>query len=725
MDGLTGQDGLSPAAVPRRGRVRRVAGVAAAVAVLVAAGYLVRADLPWRVGREPLRVPSIDGVTSHAGYWAALWEHVVYTADGLADSGGTARVWALKPGHAYSEQSVAAAAEALGVSGEPELTDIGGWGEAWSVGPRDLSGRWVFVTSDGALQLTDYTPWWGECPPTADDPTTSPDAGSVGRAPCPSRSADQRHDTAVTLVRDALGALGLDPDDYEYAVDDYGSPDSPQVTAHLLIDGMRTGVSWTAATWGTRLNSLRGSMADVVYLGEYDVISPAEAVQRLADSRFGSFSPAMKADGSLVADDVRYGVPPTRPQPAEGIWWPVDEVTITGATLALGLHTQPDGAAAVVPVYELIDDARNTWTVLALAEEHLDLRPGPPGESPAGDAGWGGGSGLLRRLQPRGVDFTAEGLSEAEATGRVWALDPGAGTERDVFTEETIRRIAAAFGVSGEPHTRGSLEGSIWQIGPESGPEPLLILHASGGVFLSDTRAGRYYCPPGTEPQITVPCPEQDLGPAPEAEAATAVVREALRSLGLDPAGFEVVAASRPAIDEWATQVVAYRLVDGRRSGISWDASVTSAGLERLSGTLAPLVDLGEVGVISPVEAVARLGDPRFGGDPLVSAATIPALYALDSTEPVGGPTAALTNQLVKPSGGPRSASTLLPGSDIWWPVDRVTITEAELEMRSYMQPDGAVLSVPTYVLTGDTGGVWTVIGVAAEHLDQAAGHVR
>jgi hypothetical protein len=106
---------------------------------------------------------------------------------------------------------------------------------------------------------------------------------------------------------------------------------------------------------------------------------------------------------------------------------------------------------------------------------------------------------------------------------------------------------------------------------------------------------------------------------------------------------------------------------------------------------------LGSYPVISEVEAVERLGDPRFAG------------AVLGST----------TQEPPREEAGPPAAMPV-PGGPIAWPVHDVTIRSAALIEVRYTPPDGAVLLVPAYELRDADGNGWTVLAVDDEVLDFA-----
>jgi hypothetical protein len=120
-----------------------------------------------------------------------------------------------------------------------------------------------------------------------------------------------------------------------------------------------------------------------VALGDYPVISPAEAVERLSDPRFGqnawpvTYGPAAEAR-LMEGEDERTEpyVAPAVPSSDADLPWDVTEVTITEARLGLAQEYRQDEATLLLPAYELSDAEGNVWSVVAVAEEALDLSAG-------------------------------------------------------------------------------------------------------------------------------------------------------------------------------------------------------------------------------------------------------------------------------------------------------------------------------------------------------------
>lgn len=324
----------------------------------------------------------------------------VFSASGLSDATGTAVAWAFDPAAAFTAESAERAARALGLDGEASLV----YG-AWTVGSQDGTGPALSVQPDGTASVSYYDP--------TRDPYVCLRAGAAGdatgRVPCADEDAGPAPSgaEAAGLMRDLMVTLGIEAsveiETSELDVPEAGQPRMTSVTAYQVLDGQRTGASWTAMFVGNGVQSFYGPLAPVVSLGEYDVVSENEAVRRLGDPRFGASSnvvwplAAEAADaraGGMDAGVATEAAPPDAPvvqsespvpsesptippAPAPGapIPWPVTQVTITQARLGLTMQWLPDGATALLPAYELTDADGASWSVLAVAEEDLDFNP--------------------------------------------------------------------------------------------------------------------------------------------------------------------------------------------------------------------------------------------------------------------------------------------------------------------------------------------------------------
>lgn len=315
--------------------------------------------------------------------WPGYWGHTLFTASDLSYAGGMAQAWAFDPAQVFTEQTVAALAVALGVPGSPSMS----YG-SWTVGPTDGTGPTVSMSPDGTATVNYYDPTkdpWS-CPSTPIEQQADPGAGASQPEPEPCTQRDlgaaPQGDAAVAQARDALAAIGLDPAAFELVTEDYGDQMWSSVSAYQVVDGQRSGITWGASFTGAGLQSLYGSLAPVASIGEYEVISPTAAVDRLNDPRFGagmSGGPILAADGVGSAGGTVEAVEPTLPPTAGtgvAIRWPVQQVTVVEARLGVALYSQPDGSALLVPTYELTGEDGSVWSVVAVADAELDFSAG-------------------------------------------------------------------------------------------------------------------------------------------------------------------------------------------------------------------------------------------------------------------------------------------------------------------------------------------------------------
>lgn len=446
--------------------------------------------------------------------------------------------------------------------------------------------------------------------------------------------------------------------------------------------------------------------------GPTDEVARLRAADPARDAVADPVALRAAVDARLAADAAAAGAPDELSAARERrrMTWLPRIAGIAAATLVVGgggyaLGAQNEAPAlTAAPMIELASDGAGGQDAAA---ESSVAGGGAPAVGPmasaaadervAGMSWWGWGRTV----------FTSSGLSEAGGSGRAWALDA-----TGVVNEATVTAAAAALGVAG---TAQQLDGT-WMVGPNDGTAASVSMYPDGTGSLSyyDPAKDPWSCGVVTMQEggdaatsdLVEPggCEQRDLGPAPSAEDAASRLRDLLGALGVDAAGYELV--SEDWSDAQWTYVTAYQVVDGQRSGLSWSATFTGAGLHSLYGSLAPLVELGEYDVVSPAEAVERLGDPRFG------AGGGPIAWAQD---------AVARSEMVEPMPvTPTVPPAVTPGSQLSWPVAEVTIVSARLGVAVHTQADGAVVLAPTYELTSADGGVWSVIAVVDEALDMS-----
>ncbi|SFR74106.1 hypothetical protein SAMN05428970_1661 [Agromyces sp. CF514] len=309
----------------------------------------------------------------------------VFSASGLSTESGSAAGYGYDARSASNAETVATLAAALGVEGTPELKD-----GSWVVGPQDGTAASLTVGLDGTLSFSFYDPTldpWS-CPATGDgssdgadavDPKTDPSIEPGIVEPCQPTGSAPSEATAIDALRGIITATGRDADAFEYTSETWEGSVTRTAQAYPVIDGQRLDQGWTAEVSEEGLLSAYGALAEIVPLGDYEVVSEQQAFERLSDPRFGAQMTALPIayrEGDVAATSTEW-VPPTEPPaaPTSGtvVSWPVNEVEIVSARLGLASQWQPDGSVLVVPAYELTDAGGGTWSVIAVADSMLDF----------------------------------------------------------------------------------------------------------------------------------------------------------------------------------------------------------------------------------------------------------------------------------------------------------------------------------------------------------------
>lgn len=190
-----------------------------------------------------------------------------------------------------------------------------------------------------------------------------------------------------------------------------------------------------------------------------------------------------------------------------------------------------------------------------------------------------------------------------------------------------------------------------------------------------DAATSFYYSDPTQDPWV-----EGSTAVAVDGATATAQLADMMTTLGVDPAGYTLTVEDTGTQN--VTTVTAYPVAGPGATGQTWQLSVSSEGIYSLSGTLAPLVDLGTYDVVGPTTAVSRLTDPRFGATPDFSIlADQPSARADVQTPEMLDPGIGVDSAEVPsedPAAVPTVPPTLTPGTSFSWPVAEVAITGAE-----------------------------------------------
>lgn len=301
-------------------------------------GELGPQDLP---GEGAVTYNGATDLSMVAGWSRAVWS----AADGLGVERTSGEVFVLDATGHYSEMHIRDLAAALGVEGDPVELD-----GSWSL--TDGAGRSIWLYADGYASVGYYDPSvdpWAcvevDCSPETDAPV----ADAVGEAEA------------------LLAAVGVDVSQYDVSI---ASQDerSTEVRAQPAGTQQYDPRGWSIQVTSEGVASAWGSLAQPVSLGEYDLVSPVEAVDRLMDTRFG--------DGGLGVMPFQESFvngTPSIPTAGDRLAWPVTEYTVTTAELVAASHESADGAVVVAPTWLLSDAEGRQWSVIAVVDEQLDF----------------------------------------------------------------------------------------------------------------------------------------------------------------------------------------------------------------------------------------------------------------------------------------------------------------------------------------------------------------
>lgn len=327
-------------------------------------------------------------------------QRTVFTAGDLPAGPARGQVYALDVAAGQAEARATDLAAALGLDEAPQEQD-----GTWVVGAGDGSTPMLRLYPDGTMEYADpeLYPWTclpaepptdpgstgepgaGEEPGATGEPgaTIEPDEGGApsGPADCADAEVPAPADAAETFAA-FLDDAGLVADRYEIRTEDAAV--GARVTATLLLDGQQSQVSVAGILVPGGIAAAWGLPATATDLGEYPLISPTDAVQRLMDPKFSGGADVITVPGPRFAGDQSNGVVATPdprfsgPAPTSGapVPWPVREVQITTAELTL-VPVRTSAGVLALPSYELAGtDAggtEGTWTVPALSEDSFDF----------------------------------------------------------------------------------------------------------------------------------------------------------------------------------------------------------------------------------------------------------------------------------------------------------------------------------------------------------------
>lgn len=190
------------------------------------------------------------------------------------------------------------------------------------------------------------------------------------------------------------------------------------------------------------------------------------------------------------------------------------------------------------------------------------------------------------------------------------------------------------------------------------------------------------------------PAPIEGTTPM-DADAALTVARALLRSIGvpMDTVEWQVMQVDA------TTTVTAWHTLGGVRSQLAWTVTLAPdgriVGATGFAAALQPIPGYELVGAASAIDRISTPGWSALAPSPLT-----PGSAAASPTAP------------------PFAGAPLMNGRPtLTVPVGTVTVTGSTIGLATYRQPDGALLVLPSYVLTDETGATWSLLAVADRYV--------
>jgi hypothetical protein len=298
-----------------------------------------------------------------------------------------------------------------------------------------------------------------------------------------------------------------------------------------------------------------------------------------------------------------------------------------------------------------------------VVEESAAVEPMPVGALPMPNTMSGAESTDQSEIPvvPPAVLSAAPGLSDTATVASGYRLVNGG-----ISGAQVAGVLAPALGATGRPVE----EDGSWVVGAPGGPmltvndDPLFTWTFEDAAVLATPAFGA------------------QLEPATAIELASGL----LGSIGVD------VASVDWQVDRYIgrTAVTAWQLVSGQRTELGWQVAFDPSGaVVQASGFSAGLEEVPGYPVVGASSAIERSTSQP---------------WSLVRAMPAQAPDAAPS-----PSASPLTPLAL-PGITV--PVSEVTVTGAELGLAQYWQPDGGMLMLPSYVLSGDDGSRWSLLAI-------------
>jgi hypothetical protein len=241
--------------------------------------------------------------------------------------------------------------------------------------------------------------------------------------------------------------------------------------------------------------------------------------------------------------------------------------------------------------------------------------------------------------------------------------------------------LASVLGVTGQPKQQ---EDGSWTVG-------------STGAAQVTVEAGPLVSWSFEDPAaLASPSPGAPLA----ADRAIELAGALLGSVGVDTASIDW------QVERYADaiEVTAWQLLGDARTQLAWHVTLGPTGeVVKASGFSAGLEEVTGYPVLGAASAVRRSALPTWSavGPAPIFATADAAAATPDAT-----------------SATPSASTTALAGRPLLAvPLSQVTVTGAELALAQFWQPDGSLLILPAYTLTGADGSRWSLLAVDDQYV--------
>lgn len=205
------------------------------------------------------------------------------------------------------------------------------------------------------IEIGELQVLWFETTPSSDPEETSPEEvdpqatqnPSPGPTPCVMKVAGKAPsaDAAVAEVKRIAASLGATV--LSQSAGATQKDGLTTVSVPVKMPGQSQAQNWKAVVSETGVASIRANLGQETKIGQYKVISEAEAVKRLNNPKYGPLDVHSFAGSKAKIDG---------------------QIDLVSAQLTEAPLKQKNGSILTMPVYMLTDSQGRVWTVLAVAD---------------------------------------------------------------------------------------------------------------------------------------------------------------------------------------------------------------------------------------------------------------------------------------------------------------------------------------------------------------------